>query len=54
MISFWVKLGIMLLSVVDNGLILLKVSVYGQDLVSGAILLIAVTIDAVSHMKKNH
>ena len=46
-------LGIMLLSIVDNGLILLRVSVYGQDLVSGAILLIAVTIDAVSHIKKN-
>lgn len=46
-------LGIMLLSIVDNGLILLKVSVYGQDLISGAILLIAVTLDAISHLKKN-
>ncbi len=45
-------LGIILLNVVNNGLILLNVSVYGQDLVSGAILLIAVTIDTFSHARK--
>ena len=45
-------LGIILLNIVDNGLVLLHVSVYGQDLVSGLILLIAVTMDVFSNHKK--
>lgn len=45
-------LGIILLNIVDNGLVLLHVSVYGQDLVSGLILLIAVTMDIFSHRRK--
>ncbi|OLN32737.1 ABC transporter permease [Desulfosporosinus metallidurans] len=45
-------LGVILLNVVNNGLILLNVSVYGQGLISGLILLFAVTIDHISHKKR--
>lgn len=45
-------LGVLLLNIVNNGLILLNVSVYGQDLISGVILLLAVTIDHISHKKR--
>jgi len=45
-------LGVILLNIVNNGLILLNVSVYGQDLISGLILLLAVTLDHVSHTKR--
>jgi ribose transport system permease protein len=45
-------LGTLLLNLVSNGLVLWNVSVYFQDLISGMILLLAVTIDAVSHMKR--
>ena len=38
-------LGLILLSIINNGLILMDVSIYWQDFISGAILLIAVTID---------
>jgi ribose transport system permease protein len=40
--------GLILLSVVNNGLILLDVSIYWQDFISGAILLLAVTLDQVT------
>jgi ribose transport system permease protein len=45
-------LGVVLLNIVNNGLILLNVSVYGQDLISGLILLLAVTLDHLSHTKR--
>lgn len=45
-------LGILLLNIVDNALVLLHVSVYGQDLISGLILLIAVTMDVFSRRRK--
>lgn len=45
-------LGILLLNIVNNALVLLRVSVYAQDLISGMILLIAVTMDVVSHRRK--
>ncbi len=45
-------IGIALLNVVDDGLILLHVSVYGQDLISGIILLIAVTMDVLSNRRR--
>lgn len=45
-------LGVILLNVINNGLILLNVSVYWQDLISGVILIGAVTIDYTSHQKK--
>lgn len=45
-------LGILLLNIVDNGLILLNVSVYGQDMISGLILLAAVTFDIVSSSRR--
>jgi len=44
--------GLILLSIVNNGLILLDVSIYWQDFISGAILLIAVTIDKVTSSKR--
>ncbi len=45
-------LGILLLNIVNNALVLLRVSVYAQDLISGLILLIAVTMDVLSHHRK--
>jgi ribose transport system permease protein len=45
-------LGTLLMNLVSNGLVLWNVSVYFQDLISGLILLLAVTIDAVSHMRR--
>ena len=43
--------GLILLSVVNNGLILLDVSIYWQDFISGAILLLAVTLDQLTSNK---
>lgn len=45
-------LGIILLNLINNALVLLKVSVYWQQLISGLILITAVTIDHLSHRKK--
>ncbi len=45
-------LGIILLNIINNALVLLKVSVYWQQLISGLILIAAVTIDHISHMQK--
>ena len=45
-------LGIILLNLINNALVLLKVSVYWQQLISGLILIAAVTIDHLSHMQK--
>jgi ribose transport system permease protein len=45
-------LGIILLNLINNALVLLKVSVYWQQLISGLILVAAVTIDHLSHRKK--
>lgn len=44
-------LGIVLLKVVNSALVMLNVSVYWQDFVQGAILVLAVTMDYVSHRK---
>jgi ribose transport system permease protein len=44
-------LGVLLLNIINNGLVLLNVSVYWQDLINGLILIIAVTIDFLSHKK---
>lgn len=43
--------GLILLSIVNNGLILLDVSIYWQGFISGAILLLAVTIDQITSRK---
>lgn len=43
--------GLILLSIVNNSLILLDVSIYWQDFISGAILLLAVTIDQVTRRR---
>lgn len=45
-------LGVILLNLINNALVLLNVSIYWQDLISGIILLIAVTVDFLSHRKK--
>jgi ribose transport system permease protein len=45
-------LGTFLMSFLDNAQVLWKVSVYYQDLISGLILLAAVSIDAITHMRK--
>jgi ribose transport system permease protein len=45
-------LGTLLMNLVSNALVLWDVSVYFQDLISGLILLLAISIDAVSHMKR--
>ncbi len=45
-------LGVLLLSLISNALILFNVSVNWQDLISGLILILAVTIDLMSHKKK--
>lgn len=49
---FGAVLGTILMSFLSNGLVLWQVSVYYQSLISGLILLLAVTVDAVSHMKR--
>jgi len=45
-------LGIILLNLINNALVLLKVSVYWQQLISGIILIAAVSIDHISHLQK--
>mgnify|MGYP004510215007 FL=1 len=46
---FGTFLGIVLLKVVNSALVMLNVSVYWQDFVQGAILVLAVTMDYVTH-----
>lgn len=45
-------LGVILLNLISNGLILLNVPVYWQDLVNGVILISAVTLDYLSHQNR--
>jgi len=45
-------LGVLMLNIINNGLVLLNVSVYWQDLISGAILITAVTVDFMSQKNK--
>lgn len=45
-------LGVILLNLISNGLILLNIPVYWQDLINGVILLCAVTIDYISHKNR--
>lgn len=45
-------LGVIMLNIINNGLVLLSVSVYWQSLIAGAILLFAITIDYVSQQRK--
>jgi len=44
-------LGIFLLKIVNSALVMMNVSVYWQEFVQGAILVLAVTIDYLSHRK---
>jgi ribose transport system permease protein len=46
-------LGVALLALVNNALILLNVSVYWQDLITGIILISAVLVDFVTHRSSN-
>lgn len=45
-------LGLILLNLINNGLILLNIPVYWQDLINGVILISAVTIDHFSHKNR--
>lgn len=45
-------LGIIMVNLINNALVLLNVSVYWQDLISGVILILAVLFDFISHKKK--
>lgn len=45
-------LGIILLKIVNSALVMLDVSVYWQNFVQGAILVIAVTMDYISHRRR--
>jgi ribose transport system permease protein len=45
-------LGVVLLNIINNALVLLKVDVYWQTLISGVILLLAVSIDHFTHKNK--
>lgn len=45
-------LGVILLNLINNGLILLNVPVYWQELVNGVMLIAAVTLDYMGHHKK--
>lgn len=45
-------LGVILLGIINNSLVLLGVSVYWQELISGLILILAVTIDHLSQVRK--
>ena len=47
-------LGIALLSIITSSLILMDVSVYWQDLIKGLILLFAVSVDHIQHMKSRN
>lgn len=49
---FGALLGIILVALVNNALVLLNVSVYWQQLVSGIVLLLAVVADIYAHKKK--
>lgn len=49
---FGAVLGVILLNLINNGLILLNIPIYWQDLINGVILIIAVTIDFASHKKR--
>lgn len=49
---FGAVLGVVLLNLVNSALVMLNVSVYWQDFVTGAILVLAVTLDYISHRKK--
>lgn len=45
-------LGLLLLNLINNGIILLNVPVYWQDFINGIILLLAVTLDYISHQNR--
>ncbi len=49
---FGAVLGVLMLNIINNGLVLLNVSVFWQDLISGAILITAVTVDFMSQKNK--
>lgn len=49
---FGAFLGVILINIIDNGLILMNVSVYGRDLISGLLLLVAIIADRISNRKK--
>ena len=49
---FGTVLGVVMLNVINNALVLFNVSVNWQNLISGTILILAVTVDVISHKKR--
>ena len=45
-------LGVLMLNIINNALVLFNVSIHWQNLIAGTILIIAVTIDVLSHKRK--
>ena len=45
-------LGVMLLAIINNGFVLLNLSIYWQGVINGLILVIAVTVDAIRRARK--
>jgi ribose transport system permease protein len=45
-------LGVMLLAIINNGFVLLNLSIYWQGVINGLILVIAVTVDAIRRSRK--
>lgn len=50
---FGTVLGVLLLNIINNALVLFNVSVHWQNLIAGTILILAVTIDLLSHKRKS-
>ena len=46
-------LGVIFMALISNGLTMLNVSLYWQDVVTGAILALVVTIDMLTRPKRN-
>jgi ribose transport system permease protein len=45
-------LGVMLLAIINNGFVLLNLSIYWQGVINGLILVIAITVDAIRRARK--
>jgi Ribose/xylose/arabinose/galactoside ABC-type transport systems, permease components len=50
---FGTVLGVLLLNIINNALVLFNVSVHWQNLIAGTILILAVTVDLLSHKRKS-
>ena len=46
-------LGVLMLNIINNALVLFNVSVNWQNLIAGVILILAVSVDVISHKKRS-